>query len=307
MNLQTLLGDVPAAAFVAEYVHRQPFSRPGGAKGVCELGTWEVLGAILAGRGVGLATCSTKGASDPARADEEVRNTSPPDVMVVRDGERVADRDPASEAEARALADDGCTILVRHAERHHAGLEELANGFARDFCADVNIHIYATPPGAHGFSWHYDAEDVFILQTAGAKEYSLRKNTVHPWPLEETIPADMRYPAEIMPLLRVLLQAGDWLYIPCGWWHKAQAADAKETAISLAIGVMSPAAISIYDALRPKLLESLLWRQRLPVAGEAADLSEDELRDAYREILAQLADDLGKMLRDDRMASELFT
>ncbi len=78
-------------------------------------------------------------------------------------------------------------------------------------------------PGTPGFSWHYDAEDVFIIQTAGEKEYSLRKNTVNPWPLEETLPADMQYERELMPLMRVLLRGGDLLYIPCGYWHKAEA------------------------------------------------------------------------------------
>src|SRR5690606_27495317 len=114
------------------------------------------------------------------------------------------------------------------------------------------------PPGRFGFGWHYDAEEVFILQTVGQKEYSLRKNTVNPWPLEETLPQGMRYEREVMPLMRCLLQAGDWLYLPSGYWHKAEA---RELSLSLAVGVMAPAAISILDRLREELLQSLVWRQ----------------------------------------------
>ena len=95
-----------------------------------------------------------------------------------------------------------CTACLKVTTKQ---LKKLAAGFEDDFHAPANIHIYATPAGKYGFSWHYDAEEVFIMQTSGRKEYSLRKNTVHPWPLVETIPQDMGYSREIMPLMHVLL------------------------------------------------------------------------------------------------------
>jgi ribosomal protein L16 Arg81 hydroxylase len=277
MSLQTLLGDVPKSKFVADHLHRFPYSASGGARAVCSGGSWAVLGEILRRPAV--------------------------DVMVARRGQQVAQL-PSSLAAAQTLSAEGCTILVRNAQRHDPQLLELASAFERDFAAPVNIHFYATPPGEFGFGWHYDAEDVFILQTGGVKEYSLRKNTVHPWPLEETIPQDMRYPAEIMPLMRVLLKAGDWLYIPCGWWHKAEAPNGGEAALSLAIGVMSPAAIALYDFLRPRLLESLLWRQKLPVLGEASPLAREELLARLRTMSAELAQDLQKILNNEQMLAE---
>src|SRR5690606_37914660 len=120
----------------------------------CALGSWETLGAVL--------------------ASEDV------DAMIVRDGRRVEAAPPRDPEEAKSLLEDGCTILVRNAQRHHEGLAELACGFERDFRGPVNIHIYATPAGRFGFGWHYDAEEVFIPQTVCKKEYSLRKNTVNP-------------------------------------------------------------------------------------------------------------------------------
>ena len=41
-------------------------------------------------------------------------------------------------------------------------------GIGRDFAAPVDVHLYCTPAGQPGFGWHYDAEDVFVLQTAGS-------------------------------------------------------------------------------------------------------------------------------------------
>src|SRR5690606_35223977 len=146
-----------------------------------------------------------------------------------------------------------------------------------------------TPGGRHGFGWHYDAEDVFILQTTGRKEYSLRKNTVNPWPLMETLPANMKYERELMPLMQCLLAAGDWLYIPHGYWHMGRA---DEDAISLAVGVLAPSGLDAFDALRTRLVPSMLWRQRLPVSGDAAALDEEALLAEYRARFAELADDL---------------
>jgi hypothetical protein len=250
------------------------------------------------------------------------------DIFAVREGEWYRGPVPTDAAAARALERDGYTIFIRHAERHHPGLGELARAFEATFRGPVNIHVFVTPAGAPGFSWHYDAEDVFIIQTAGEKEYSLRKNTVNPWPLEETLPEDMQYEREQMPLMRVLMRAGDLLYIPCGYWHKAEAkggadgrnvkgsvpifseqkmgTDPGETAISLAVGVMSRSAIDVYDFLRARLVQSLVWRQRLPLAGGASTLSREELESTYRHLFQQLANDLAKTLADPRFVREFI-
>lgn len=277
MTLQALLGDLSLAPFVADYYQRLPYSAAGFASPLCELGTWDALIAVLAREGA--------------------------DVLVCRQNERYSGDVPRSDEAARRLIDDGYTLLVRHAERHDERLAKLAAAFAADFAAPVNIHMYATPAGQFGFGWHYDAEEVFIVQTTGRKEYSLRKNTVNPWPIEETLPADMRYEREVMPLIRCELAAGDWLYIPSGYWHKGTS---RELALSLAIGVQPRTGIDALGLLRRKLLDSPLWRQRLPVAGDAANLDPQKLEVAYRELLAMLAKDFGKQLTDPALAAELI-
>jgi ribosomal protein L16 Arg81 hydroxylase len=269
MDLQALLGDLPVGRFVTDYYHRLPYSTAGLAATLCGLGTWGSLTAILAQDGA--------------------------DVIVCRRNERYAGGQPRTSDDARRLVEDGYTLLVRHAERHDPRLHHLATAFQRDFAAPVNIHMYCTPGGQYGFGWHYDAEEVFIVQTTGRKEYSLRKNTVNPWPLEETLPADMRYEREIMPLVRCELAAGDWLYIPSGYWHMGES---RELSISLAIGVMSPTALDVFDFLRLRLLDSIFWRQRLPVAGAASTVSDEPLREEYARLFRDLGQELQKMLNN---------
>ncbi len=267
VNLQTLLGEFPIQRFVADYYQRLPYSAAGLARPLCELGTWESLTRIL---------------SEPSA-----------DTLVCRRNEQFPGPLPQTESDAQRLVNEGYTLLVRHAERNNEQLAQLAAGFEGHFAASVNIHMYCTPGGQFGFSWHYDAEEVFIVQTTGRKEYRLRKNTVNPWPIEETLPDDMRYEREIMPLVRCELAAGDWLYIPSGYWHMGES---SETAISLAIGVQPRTAVDAIDFLRSELLDSLFWRQRLPVMGNAANLSDEELRGHLAGLFQQLGQDLQKRL-----------
>jgi ribosomal protein L16 Arg81 hydroxylase len=266
MSLRKLLGD-GVGLFIDQFYARLPHSESGSAAALCELGSWEVLAKAL--------------------------QSSQADTMVVRRNQRYEGPTPQTAADAQQLVDQGYTLLVKHAERHDERLADLARGFVADLASDVNIHLYCTPAEQYGFAWHYDAEEVFIVQTTGRKEYSLRKNTVNPWPLEETLPVDMHYEREIMPLMKCMLSAGDWLYIPSGYWHMAAA---SETAISLAIGVMPRTGIDLLDSARTQLLDSLLWRQRLPVLGDAATLDEEQLQAALKALAQQLGDDFRRTI-----------
>jgi ribosomal protein L16 Arg81 hydroxylase len=278
MSLERILGDMPKATFLSEFYLRQPLGRPGGAKELCDLASWDVVREIL---------------GDSGRTDGKSVPREPVDFMLARQNRLWDGAGQPSYDEVRRLHAEGYTLVLRHVERHHPRLAEVAEGFRRDFLAPVDMHIYCTPENQFGFGWHYDAEDVFIVQTEGSKEYSLRKNTVNPWPLIETLPADMRLDREIMPVMKCRLEAGDWLYIPGGYWHMGQS---QQAAISLAIGFMSTAAIDVLDFLRGRAVDSLLWRQRLAPAGAASPLSEEELETNYRELFATLAADLGRQL-----------
>lgn len=277
MILDRLLGDAAKAEFLDRHFSRLPFSRPGGAAAFADLGSEATIRAILA-------------AKDP-------------DVMVVRQGVRWGETRVPSFDEMRGLHAEGWTLVARNAERHDEGLAALARDFAADFGAPINIHLYGSPPGQKGFGWHYDVEEVFVLQTRGRKTYRLRKNTVHPWPVLETMPRDLQFEREITPVMECALAAGDWLYIPSGWWHVATTGE--EASVTLAVGVMSPAAIAVYDFLRRRLLDLPMWRQRLPVAG-AAGGGPEEVENRHRELFAALGRDLARTLDDAKLVKEFL-
>ncbi len=268
--IEALLGDLSAGEFLDRFYTRLPHSRPGGAIGFASFPGWPALEAILGREGV--------------------------DAFLAGDGRIWEGGRRPSAAEAREEHRRGRTLVVRNAERHDPELARIAAGFEADFAAPANIHVYATPAGRTGFGWHYDPEDVFVVQTHGSKEYRLRKNTVNPWPLLEQMPRDLGIEREGTPTLSCLLRPGDWLYLPAGWWHVALGAGGDS--VTLAIGLMTPAAIGLLDFARKELLSALPWRQRLPVMGAANPRSGPEIAALHRSILSELRKDLDRVLAD---------
>lgn len=265
MALAELLGALPLDEFLERNLFRQPLAVAGGAKQFMSLAGEDAIAAML----------------------------SPPDadLFLADAGKRREFPFPRTLDDARGFIAAGCTLCVRHAERHTPELAELARSFERDFSAAIDVQFFWTPAGHRGFDWHYDAEEVFILQSRGTKRYSLRKNTVHPWPLVETMGENLAYEREIMPIMRCALDAGDWLYIPSGYWHRTEA---EEESVSLAVGVMAPAAVDLLLLLREYLSTQLPWRGRLPTLSRSAD--EMEWLNACREQLAPIADDLSRAI-----------
>lgn len=203
------LADVPRSEFDAKYFRRSPFARPAAAARAGHFLTWRTI--------------------------HELSDSSPlPGTLIVRDGHLLEDT-PSSFRDYVELFQMGYSLVFRRCERHHPELRALASLFEQEIEGEVSIQLYVTPRGFRSFGWHYDVEDVFLVQTGGVKEYFLRENTVNPRPTLDSMPKDMHFERETTPTMATTLIAGDWLYIPRGWWHVARAV---EDALSISVGVL---------------------------------------------------------------------
>ncbi|MEZ0393422.1 MAG: cupin domain-containing protein [Pseudobdellovibrionaceae bacterium] len=191
--------------------------------------------------------------------------------------------------QARKGYEEGRTILVRHAEKAHPKLAAIAEDFHQLFQDPVDIQLYCTPPEEEGFDWHYDSEEVFVIQSGGEKEFRIRKNTVNPWPQHMRMPKNLQFEKEgPSPEIRCHLKAGDWLYIPSGWWHKARA---LTPSFHLSVGVMALTGAGYFEALLSQLLEDPRWQQRLPMRRFAHSASSQEFFKSLSQHLATLLQD----------------
>lgn len=109
------------------------------------------------------------------------------------------------------------------------------------------------------------------------------------------MPADLRYEDETSRVrLTCRLEAGDWLYIPSGWWHIAWT---QAASIHLSIGLMPVTRLTLFDFLKRHLAHSPFWCERLalvpPAAADSpASLGQDdhvwgEMRTQLATLLAQ--------------------
>jgi 50S ribosomal protein L16 3-hydroxylase len=200
--------------FFAGYFTRLPHARPHAAMQAAALLGWETFDRVLAG-GV--------------------------DVLTVAGGRLVDAPPPRSAAEVRRLLRLGVSTVTRGSERHDPGLQALVRDLGRLLPGEIHVQLYATPAGTHSYGWHYDFEDVFIVQTLGEKSYYFRDNTVaRDTRLGETLDFG-RIKEESSQLMAATLVAGDFLYLPRRWWHLVKCV---RDSLSISIGVMPPEAFA---------------------------------------------------------------
>src|SRR5205085_6319205 len=125
----------------------------------------------------------------------------------------------------------GATLVLDAVDELFEPLEELARGLERFFRVHVQINAYAGWRTSRGFDLHWDDHDVFILQVTGRKQWMIYGMT-----LTYPLGGDPKEPKPSgPPLWEHVLEAGDLLYIPRGFWHVAY--PLNEPTLHLTVGV----------------------------------------------------------------------
>jgi 50S ribosomal protein L16 3-hydroxylase len=202
--LREWLGPTPVDEFARTHLQKLPCAAAGTTGSAVALGDWDMLGRVLA---------------------------AGPDVLVVARGSLLEVAPPRDLAELGVLMAAGVGLCVRHAERCDPVLASLAGAFAGDLPGEVQVQLFVTPGGTHGFGWHFDGEDVFIAQTIGVKDYFFRANSVAS---EGPVRDFHRIEGEVTQLCTARLEPGDFLYIPTRWWHMAKC---LRDSLSISLGV----------------------------------------------------------------------
>jgi len=206
--LSEWLNPITVPIFKNQLLQKQPYARPNAATGALSVFNWDSVDSLLA--------------------------NEPSDILLVSRGTLIDLPPPRHAADLRLLMQNEIGIVIRRAERENPGLAQIALSFAHDLDGEPHIQLIATPGDTHGFGWHYDREDVFIVQSEGIKDYFFRDNTVSGD--VQSAPIDFAaFHREVSPLGTARLIPGDWLYIPAGWWHMAKCI---QDSFSVSVGVL---------------------------------------------------------------------
>jgi lysine-specific demethylase/histidyl-hydroxylase NO66 len=203
----------------------------------------------------------------------------------------------SSDAVLRLFA-DGSTVVLQGLHRLWPPLIEFADQLAADLGHPTQVNAYVTPPSSRGFSPHYDVHDVFVLQVAGEKHWTIHEPVLsaplrtQPW-TDRT--AEVAAAAEREPVIDAVLRPGDALYLPRGYLHSATALG--EISAHLTIGIHPvtrwAAAESALDVVRTLAAEDPQLRASLPLGLDLAD--PENVRDEVAAVIAGLQDWLGRV------------
>ena len=135
--------------------------------------------------------------------------------------------DQVRDDKVAALFASGHTVVLQALHRTWPPLVDFATQLSVEAGHPVQINAYITPPESQGFSAHYDVHDVFVLQIAGEKHWTVHA-PVHvdplrnqPWTDHSAAVAAAARDQE--PVIDAVLRPGDALYVPRGFLHSAKA------------------------------------------------------------------------------------
>lgn len=252
---------------MSEFLDREPLHLPAAGRGRrAELFDWPRFNAMLS-----RASCFT-----------------PHTLRLVRDGEPipaeqycVPERTPQGEvlqpspAKVEVLLSTGASLVANEVQTMTPEIADLAAMLGRAFAARVGVNAYCSFGGVQAFGVHFDLHDVFAVQIEGRKRWRLYQSRAEaPVAFPAGSEAEVRkwFEATRGPLREeILLQPGDVLYLPRGWYHEAMA-DAPAS-LHLTFSVTPQTGRAVLDLLVKAAMQGADFRAFVPPAhlngGEA--------------------------------------
>lgn len=154
--------------------------------------------------------------------------------------------DPQKIADLKAR---GASIILADAQNLSASIRQFHRELVDYFREQVNIVIYYSQKEKNTYGPHFDGEEVLVFQLEGEKKWYF-----YGYSEEYPLLNQKAYNTDFKPQVQqtVLLKQGDFMYVPRGLWHSAEAVSNE----SLSFGI-SVTCRTNYHLCR-KILEELL-------------------------------------------------
>jgi ribosomal protein L16 Arg81 hydroxylase len=221
----------------------------------------------------------------------------PPDSVIVVNADApvtldVVTRADASTADASLdvvkacqLFDAGATIVVRDAHKRLQSLAALCRTLASEVGANFTTNLYMTPANGRGLDTHYDTHDTILLQAAGSKEWTIFESPVRLPLIGQAFDKNANY-AIGEPTMSFVLHAGDFLYIPRGYFHRGRSCD--EISLHVTVGVWPYLWSNVLlEAMAQLCLADPEFRRAVPVGLGRPDFDMAVARRIFADLLSR--------------------
>ena len=208
----------------------------------------------------------------------------------------IDDRGHVSRVAVAEAYHDGATIILPHLHDSMFNLGEFCRSLEEVFSCHVQTNIYLTPQsqdeeGNQGFPPHYDNHDVFVMQVAGAKAWSLYGTPVETPYRGEGFQLGRHEPGEVTQ--QFTLKAGDCLYVPRGLMHDARNVGAEHS-LHITVGLITKTwADLLLEAISELALNEAGFRRSLPPGFAARDFDREVARRHFDSLTRLIAEKAG--------------
>jgi len=252
MEFDQVIAPLGKEAFLSDHWEKSWLHLPGATGRFADLLSWDDLGEIL-----------------------ENTRMAPPHIRLSKDGqavepERYVHTPPGAGNLPRvdsgrlvALLAEGATLVLQGVEEVAPRIRTLSHSFRDALSARNHVNLYAGWRSENGFDLHWDPHDVMVLQLHGRKRWQIFGPT-------QEQPLDVGTPPRPAgaPVWDGVLNSGDVLYLPRGWWHVAH--PVNEPSMHLTFGIAPMHGLNLLNWMVTKLRGEVHLRRNLPVLQDIA-------------------------------------
>lgn len=249
-TLEEVLKPLSVEAFFRDVWGQNYFFQKGDGSKFSDLLPWNAINRIL----------SEHRLDHPRlRLAKDGENVSPTSFLSYQQSRRGVQIPRLRAADLMNLLRDGATLIVDAIDETYSPLRAFSENLEKTFREYVQVNAYAGWGVTKGFDLHWDDHDVFVMQVEGRKAWKVYGQS-RKFPLFRDKAGYFQPPDEV--LWEGILEQGDLLYIPRGWWHVATAMG--EPTLHLTFGINNPTGIDLLNWLAETLIESEAFRKDLP-------------------------------------------
>ncbi len=266
-----LLAPVGVATFFSDYYGQKPAHMVGKAGRFADLFGWRSLNGLL--------------------------NATPfphPKMRVHREGKSITVR---SRTDILDRLRAGATLVIENADEYDLRLGAYLDALSHEITIPTRFVMYLSFPGIQGYDVHYDTHDFLILQIAGSKQWHVHEKTIES-PLYHQKTHGLDPPASD-PILSPLLNEGDVLYCPKGFWHYAKSV--AEPSLHLTLALPARTRMDFLTWLVDELRDDPFFRKEFPFVAWSELPSSARDASPYQPSFDELRTGLSRVLKDDTL------
>lgn len=189
--------------------------------------------------------------------------------------------------------EQGATLILNKINGHLPEINDLCKEIAQFVGVKTNANGYVAFSGDGSFGKHWDTHDVFAVQIIGKKLWKIFKPTFEK-PMPHQGSKEHNGDCPTTPILEIVLEAGDILYLPRGWWHEVVPISGEES-FHIAVGLFPP-----------KLLDFPLWTAGTIMPNYKAGRESVHQNKDNNGVIADFTNQLCQELRDPDQLSAFF-